>query len=75
VGTFRNAINPRTAKFNDLPEFVEKNLDPGRTKKVAMFCTGGIRCEKFVPYMKDLGFEEVFQLEGWDSQIPRRGQT
>jgi UPF0176 protein len=63
-GTFRRAINPATAKFSDLPEFVSKNLDPERHKRVAMFCTGGIRCEKFAPYMKQLGFEEVYQLKG-----------
>lgn len=64
TGTFERAVNPATEKFSDLPEFVEKNLDPSVHKKVAMFCTGGIRCEKFAPYMKGLGFEEVFQLEG-----------
>lgn len=63
-GTFKGAVNPETIKFSDLPAFVEANLDPERHKKVAMFCTGGIRCEKFAPYMKGLGFEEVFQLEG-----------
>lgn len=64
VGTFKNAVNPQTASFNELPEFVEKNLDPAKHKKIAMFCTGGIRCEKFAPYLKTLGFEEVYQLEG-----------
>lgn len=64
TGTFRGAINPETEKFSDLPGFVRENLNPERHKKVAMFCTGGIRCEKFAPYLKDLGFEEVFQLEG-----------
>ncbi|HEX8367023.1 MAG TPA: rhodanese-like domain-containing protein [Pyrinomonadaceae bacterium] len=64
VGTFRRAINPQTRKFSELPEFIEKNLDPRRHKKIAMFCTGGIRCEKFAPFVKDLGFEEVYQLEG-----------
>jgi UPF0176 protein len=64
VGTFRNAINPQTKKFSELPEFIEKNLDPRKHKKIAMFCTGGIRCEKFAPFVKDLGFEEVYQLEG-----------
>jgi UPF0176 protein len=64
TGTFKNAVNPRTAKFSDLPQFVAENLDPERHKRVAMFCTGGIRCEKFAPYMKQLGFEEVFQLDG-----------
>jgi UPF0176 protein len=63
-GSFRNAINPRTEKFSDLPRFVAENLDPKTHKRVAMFCTGGIRCEKFAPYMKELGFEEVYQLEG-----------
>ena len=63
-GTFERAINPRTEKFSDLPRFVAENLDPERHTKVAMFCTGGIRCEKFAPYMKQLGFKEVFQLEG-----------
>lgn len=64
TGTFPGAVNPRTEKFSDLPEFVEKNLDPQKNKKIAMFCTGGIRCEKFAPYMKSLGFEEVYQLNG-----------
>ncbi len=64
VGTFKNAVNPKTASFNELPEFVEKNLDPEKHKKIAMFCTGGIRCEKFAPYLKEKGFKEVFQLEG-----------
>lgn len=64
TGTFRGALNPETEKFSDLPRFVAENLDPQKHKRVAMFCTGGIRCEKFAPYMKQLGFEEVFQLEG-----------
>lgn len=64
TGTFANAIDPGTEKFSDLPEFVEKKLDPKKHKRIAMFCTGGIRCEKFAPYMKGLGFEQVLQLEG-----------
>ncbi len=64
TGTFRGAVNPDVSKFSDLPEFVEKNFDPDKHKRIAMFCTGGIRCEKFAPYMKQLGFAEVFQLEG-----------
>jgi UPF0176 protein len=64
TGTFTRAVNPRTAKFSDLPGFVEDNLDPAKHKKIAMFCTGGIRCEKFAPYMKQLGFENVYQLDG-----------
>lgn len=63
-GTFRRAINPGTEKFSDLPSFVEKNLDPAVNQKIAVFCTGGIRCEKFAPYLVELGFREVFQLEG-----------
>ncbi len=62
TGTFKGAINPNTKKFSELPEFVAENLDPN--KPVAMFCTGGIRCEKFAPYLKQIGFKEVFQLEG-----------
>ena len=63
-GTFRGATNPKTETFSELPRFVDHNLDPKRDKSVAMFCTGGIRCEKFAPYLKSLGFENVFQLEG-----------
>lgn len=63
-GTFRRAINPHTEKFSELPDFVAQTLDPKVHEKVAMFCTGGIRCEKFAPYIKQLGFKEVFQLDG-----------
>jgi UPF0176 protein len=63
-GTFRNAENPGTEKFSDLPEFVDKALDPERNKKIAMFCTGGIRCEKFAPYLLARGFTQVYQLRG-----------
>jgi UPF0176 protein len=64
TGTFRRAVNPKTEKFSDLPKFIGENLNPERHKKVAMFCTGGIRCEKFAPFMKQIGFENVYQLEG-----------
>lgn len=64
TGTFRGAINPETEKFSELPKYVQDNFDPAKHKRIAMFCTGGIRCEKFAPYMKGLGFEEVYQLEG-----------
>lgn len=63
-GTFKGAVNPGVDKFSELPAFVAKNLDPDKHKRIAMFCTGGIRCEKFAPYMKQLGFEEVYQLDG-----------
>jgi UPF0176 protein len=64
LGTFKNAVNPKVSEFNQLPDFVRENLDPKKHRRVAMFCTGGVRCEKFAPFMKELGFETVFQLEG-----------
>jgi len=64
IGTFKNAINPVTDSFREFPEYVKENLDPEKNKKVAMFCTGGIRCEKSTSYLKSLGFEQVFHLEG-----------
>ena len=64
IGTFKNAINPNTETFREFPDYVEKNLDPNKHKKVAMFCTGGIRCEKASSYMKQAGFEEVYHLKG-----------
>lgn len=64
VGTFKGAVNPNTNTFRELPQFVAENLDPAKHKKVAMFCTGGIRCEKSTAYLKEQGFEEVYHLEG-----------
>ncbi|MCF8495099.1 MAG: rhodanese-related sulfurtransferase [Alphaproteobacteria bacterium] len=64
VGTFEGALDPRLDTFSEFPAWVEKNLDPGRHKKVAMFCTGGIRCEKASSYMLTAGFEEVYHLKG-----------
>ncbi|OUR73667.1 hypothetical protein A9Q78_03060 [Methylophaga sp. 41_12_T18] len=64
VGTFQNAINPDTESFREFPDYVKQHLDPAKHKKVAMFCTGGIRCEKSTAYMKEQGFEEVYHLEG-----------
>ena len=63
-GTFEGSLNPKTEKFSDLPEFVEDHLDPNKHTKIAMFCTGGIRCEKATSYMKAQGFEEVYHLKG-----------
>jgi UPF0176 protein len=63
-GTFERALDPGTATFGEFPEFVEKNLDPKKHKKIAMFCTGGIRCEKASSYMVGLGFEQVYHLKG-----------
>jgi UPF0176 protein len=64
TGTFKRAVNPQTDKFSELPEYVAQHLDPERHKRIAMFCTGGIRCEKFAPYLRQQGFPEVYQLEG-----------
>ncbi|QBF81520.1 rhodanese-related sulfurtransferase [Shewanella maritima] len=64
IGTFENAVNPNTETFREFPDYVKQNLDPAKHKKVAMFCTGGIRCEKSTAYMKEQGFDEVYHLEG-----------
>jgi UPF0176 protein len=64
IGTFKNAVNPHTKSFVEFPDYVQKNLDPKKHKKVAMFCTGGIRCEKASSYMKQAGFENVYHLKG-----------
>ena len=67
IGTFKNAINPNTQKFREFPGWVEKNKfsdEDKKSKRVAMFCTGGIRCEKASSFMKDYGFAEVFHLKG-----------
>lgn len=64
LGTFKNAINPKTNNFREFPEYVQKNLMDKKDKKIAMFCTGGIRCEKSTAYLKDLGFENVYHLNG-----------
>lgn len=64
VGTFKGAVNPETATFREFKKFVEEKLDPVRDKKVAMFCTGGIRCEKSTSYLLSKGFENVYHLEG-----------
>lgn len=64
IGTFKGALDPHTASFREFPDFVTKNLDPGKHKKVAMFCTGGIRCEKASAFMMQQGFEEVYHLQG-----------
>jgi UPF0176 protein len=64
VGTFRNAVNPQTVSFRELPRYVREHLDPEKHRKIAMFCTGGIRCEKSTAYMKTQGFDEVYHLKG-----------
>ena len=64
IGTFEGAVDPQTQSFREFPEYIKANFDPARHKKVAMFCTGGIRCEKASSYMLGAGFEEVFHLKG-----------
>lgn len=64
VGTFENAVSPHSDSFREFPQYVDKHLDPDKNRKVAMFCTGGIRCEKASAYMLEKGFEEVYQLQG-----------
>jgi UPF0176 protein len=64
LGTFKGAEDPNTASFRDFPEWVTRELDPARDRHVAMFCTGGIRCEKATSYLLELGFEHVYHLDG-----------
>ncbi len=64
IGTFQNAINPNTETFRQFPDYVKQNMDSKKQKKVAMFCTGGIRCEKSTAYLKEQGFDEVYHLQG-----------
>ena len=64
IGSFKNAVSPNTTNFCEFPDFVKQQLDPVKHKKIAMYCTGGIRCEKASAYMLEQGFEEVYQLNG-----------
>src|SRR5262245_59058818 len=64
IGTFRNAVNPQTQSFRDFPEWVAEHRQELEGRKVAMFCTGGIRCEKATAYARSLGLEEVYDLKG-----------
>lgn len=64
IGTFEGAVDPETRAFGEFPDFVTAKLDPAKHKRVAMFCTGGIRCEKASSYMLSQGFTEVYHLEG-----------
>ena len=64
IGSFKDAIIPNTKSFREFPQYVKENLDPEKSPKVAMFCTGGIRCEKSTAYLKQQGFESVFHLKG-----------
>lgn len=64
MGTFQGAQNPETASFNEFPSYTQQTLDPSKHKKIAMFCTGGIRCEKASSYLLSQGFETVYHLKG-----------
>jgi len=64
IGAFESAVDPNTKSFREFPQYVSENLDRKKHKKVAMYCTGGIRCEKSTAYLKEQGFEEVYHLEG-----------
>lgn len=64
LGTFQHAVDPKTHSFREFPEFVREHYDPARHRKVAMFCTGGIRCEKASSFMLGEGYPEVFHLKG-----------
>lgn len=64
IGTFKNAINPETNTFREFPKFVADTLQDAKDKKIAMFCTGGIRCEKSTAYLMQQGFKNVFHLRG-----------
>lgn len=64
IGTFEGALDPKTRTFREFPAYVRDNLDAARHKHVAMFCTGGIRCEKATAYMLAQGFQEVYHLKG-----------
>lgn len=64
IGTFKHAEDPQTEDFSDFPEYVEQELDPGKDQKIAMFCTGGIRCEKATSLLLKQGFKEVYHLRG-----------
>jgi UPF0176 protein len=64
IGTFKNSINPETETFREFPSYIDENLNNNETKKVAMFCTGGIRCEKATSLMLEKGFKDVYHLKG-----------
>jgi len=64
IGTFLGAENPNIKNFRDFPNFVKKKLNSKKNQKIAMFCTGGIRCEKASSYLLEKGFKDVYQLKG-----------
>ena len=64
IGTFERALDPKTTSFGQFPDWVRQNLDASAKPKVAMFCTGGIRCEKASALLKNMGFDDVYHLKG-----------
>jgi len=64
IGSFKGAVNPKTDTFREFPSFTKNSLEKYRNKKIAMFCTGGIRCEKSTAYLKSKGYKDVFHLQG-----------
>ncbi len=64
IGSFAGSIDPHTDSFTEFPEYVAAHLDPQQHKQIAMFCTGGIRCEKASSYLLSQGFEHVYHLQG-----------
>ena len=64
IGTFKNSVNPETESFREFPSYVDNNLKNKKPKKIAMFCTGGIRCEKATSLMLEKGFKDVYHLKG-----------
>jgi len=64
IGSFPEAVDPHTTSFREFPRFVADNLDPEQHPRVAMYCTGGIRCEKASAYLLARGFADVYQLDG-----------
>ena len=76
IGSFANAKPANTTSFREFPDYVNRHLNPRRHRKIAMFCTGGIRCEKSTAYLRQQGFDEVYQLQGgilkYLEEVPQR---
>jgi len=79
LGTFTGAIDPKTKSFGEFPDYVDQELAEHKDKKIAMFCTGGIRCEKATAYLLENGFENVFHLQGgilnYLEKVPEKEST
>jgi len=64
AGTFANAVDPKTVSFGEFPTYVQRELANRKGRPIAMFCTGGIRCEKATSYLREQGFQKVYHLKG-----------